>query len=108
MSPAPERLAVAPETQLEIVNATIPHAALGASRRIRLTDASIALVETGLDSLDRAVIGVYLCELFDVPLDQQKEMPTDHLQEMFAFLRRHGRREVQGGADVERMLAASP
>lgn len=96
-----------PSLQLEIVNATIPHAAHGASRRIRLTDPDIKLLESGLDSLDLAVLGAYLCELFDVPLDLHREIPFDQLQPMFDFLLAHGRRMVRDGAEVDRLLDAS-
>jgi acyl carrier protein len=89
---------------LEIINATIPYAAHGPHRSIQLTDPSTNLLESGLDSMDVAVLGAYLCELFDIPFELQKEMPSDNVHVMFTFLHQHGRRILHTAAEVQEML----
>lgn len=90
---------------LALMNAVIPHAANGPHREIRLTDALLDVAEAGLDSMDVAVIGAYLCELFDVPVAQQKDIPNTTVESMFVFLRQHGRRHIHSVEEVENMLA---
>jgi acyl carrier protein len=93
-------------TDLDLINAVIPYAANGSHCAIRLWDASLAISESGLDSMDVAVIGAYLSELFDVPLELQKEMPGETVDIMFAFLRLHGRRQIRDVQQIEEMLSA--
>ncbi len=91
--------------ELAIVNAVIPHAAHGKHRNIRLDDPLLRLSEAGLDSMDVAVLGAYLCELFDVPPDLHRSMPGDTVHHMFEHLRLHGRRQIQHAHEVDDLLA---
>lgn len=90
---------------LTLINAVILYAANGPHRDIRLTDPLLDIAESGLDSMDVAVISGYLCELFDVPLAQQKDIPTHTVASMFEFLQQHGRRHINSVEEVQNMLA---
>lgn len=89
---------------LAIINAVIPHAANGPHRSIRLIDPLLDIAESGLDSMDVAVLGAYLGELFDVPVDLQRDIPVQTVQAMFDYLRQHGRRLIKTAQEVEDML----
>jgi acyl carrier protein len=52
------------------------------------------LKDSGMDSLDGLMTGVYLCEIFDVEDEISKAFPYGKPVEMFEFLKEHGRRQV--------------
>ena len=89
---------------LGVVNAVIPYAANGRARAIQLADLDTPLGESGLDSLDAAVLGAYLCELFDVPLALQRDFHPLTLREAVAFLQQHGQRTIHSAATVHALL----
>ena len=89
---------------LAIINAVIPHAANGPHRSIRLSDPLLEIAESGLDSMDVAVLVAYLGELFDVPVDLQRDIPTQTVQAIFDYLRQHGRRQITSAQEIGDML----
>lgn len=52
------------------------------------------LKDSGMDSLDGLMTGVYLCEIFDVEDEISKGFPYGKPNEMFDFLKEQGRRQV--------------
>lgn len=74
---------------IAIINAVIPYAANGTRQKIQLTGTEQAFEEAGLDSLDVAVIGVYLCELLDIPVALHKDVPLAVIADLTAFLDQH-------------------
>jgi len=91
---------------LSIINAVIPHAANGPHRSIRLNDPLLEIAESGLDSMDMAVLGAYLGELFDLPVELQRDIPVHTVQTLFDYLRQHGRRQITSVQEIEDMLLA--
>lgn len=89
---------------LVLINAVIPFAANGKARDIRLTQLDVPLVDSGLDSLDNAVLGAYLCEIFDVPLSLHHDFQPLTVRDAIAFLSSHAQRMVHTPEDIVAML----
>ena len=89
---------------LSLINAVIPFAANGKGTEVRLSDPDVLLTETGLDSLDNAVLGAYLCELFEVPLPLQRDFQPRTAREAIDFLEQHAQRRIESPDDIVRML----
>jgi hypothetical protein len=54
----------------------------------------LELKDSGLDSLDGLMTGIYLCEIFDVENEVSRAFPYSTPIEMFEFLKANGRREA--------------
>lgn len=89
---------------LALINAVIPFAANGKARDIRLTQLDVPLADSGLDSLDNAVLGAYLCEIFEVPLVLHRDFQPLTVRDAIAFLSRHAQRMVHTPEDIVAML----
>ncbi len=92
------------ETWLALINTVIPYAANGKARDIRFTDAEANLAECGLDSLDGAVLGAYLCEIFEVPLPLHHDFQPATVRDAIVFLSQHARRHIHSPEEIVAML----
>jgi acyl carrier protein len=92
------------DTWLTLINAIIPFAANGKARHIRLTLLDAPLAESGLDSLDSAVLGAYLCEIFDVPLPLHRDFHPRTAREAIEFLRSNAQRAIHTPEEIVGML----
>jgi hypothetical protein len=93
---------------LALINAVIPYAANGKARDIRLTQCDVPLAESGLDSLDCAVLGAYLCEIFEVPLALHRDFQPLTVRDAMVFLSCHAQRMVHTPQDIVAMLETTP
>lgn len=71
---------------ISIINSVIPFSANGEHQKIQLNGDEIYFSDAGLDSLDVAVIGIYLCELLQVPNYLHKEIPAQSIKDLVNFL----------------------
>ncbi len=92
------------ETWLALINTVIPYAANGKARDIRFTDAEANLAESGLDSLDGAVLGAYLCEIFEVPLQLHHDFQPATVRDAMVFLSQHAKRHIHTPEEIVVML----
>ncbi len=92
------------ETWLALINTVIPYAANGKARDIRLTDVEANFADSGLDSLDGAVLGAYLCEIFEVPLPLHHDFQPATVRDAIVFLSQHAKRHIHTPEEIVAML----
>jgi acyl carrier protein len=57
-----------------------------------VTSMSDKLADSGLDSLDMLLTGVYLCDVFDIDEETSKTLSATTVQELFDWLMLHKKR----------------
>jgi acyl carrier protein len=79
---------------VELFNEVISLATPINTRKAYIKDLNEQLSETGLDSLDLLMVGIYLSEIYGVPEEIAKTMQVKTPGEMFEFLQKHATKEV--------------
>ena len=69
----------------KLIAIVVPVNSMGATA----TSLDEPLAETGLDSLDLLMIGIYLSDIYGVPEEIAKTMQVTTVNDMFAFMERH-------------------
>lgn len=87
----------------ELFNEVISLATPINTSKAYVEDLNVPLNETGLDSLDLLMVGVYLSEIYGVPEEIAKTMQVKTPGEMFEFLQKHATKEV---TDVETAIGS--
>lgn len=64
-----------------------------------ITDVNAPLQESGLDSMDGMMIGIYLAEIYGIPDEIAKEMHPKTVQEFWEFVNTHKTKEPTGTVD---------
>ena len=75
--------------KLELFNGLIAIVTPVNSMGAEATSLDQPLGETGLDSLDLLMIGIYLSDIYGVPEEIAKTMQVATINEMFVFMEQH-------------------
>ena len=65
-----------------------------------VTDKNLDLTEYGLDSLDKLMICIYMCELYGIPEETGKEMSAETVQIIEDFIMSHRTQEPASVAEA--------
>lgn len=71
---------------LDLLNGIIQIARPVSADDLRLTSLDVKIADTGLDSLDYLMVGVYLSEVFGITEEQIKEMKAETVREMLDYM----------------------
>jgi acyl carrier protein len=90
--------------KLELFNALISVVTPVNSMSAKADSLDQALPDTGLDSLDLLMMGIYLGDIYGVAEEVLKTLQPITVQDMFAFMEQHKTKEppatVQGALDL--------
>lgn len=79
---------------LELFNMVSQVARPAHKDRVNATSMDESLEDLGLDSLDSMIIGMYLCELFGIPEDDEtKDWNPENIKQFYEFLMRRKTKE---------------
>jgi acyl carrier protein len=71
---------------LDILNGIIAVARPVSADDLRLSSLDVNVADTGLDSLDYLMVGIYLSEIFGLTEEQIKEMKVKTVREMLDYM----------------------
>lgn len=71
---------------IDLLNGIIEIARPVSADELKLSTLDIALKDTGLDSLDYLMVGVYLSEIFGVSEEDMKQMQATTVREMLDYM----------------------
>jgi acyl carrier protein len=71
---------------IELLNGIIQIARPVSAEELKLTSLDVELKDTGLDSLDFLMVGVYLSEIFGVSEEDMKEMKETTVRGMLDYM----------------------
>jgi acyl carrier protein len=71
---------------LKLFNEIIKVATPLNSNKAEATSLEHPLADTGLDSLDLLMVGIYLAEIFGVPEEQAKQVKANTVGEMISYM----------------------
>jgi len=74
---------------LELFNAVAKAVRPAYHDYVPVTDLDIPLTETGLDSMDGLMMGIYFCDIYGVPEEISKELHPTTPREFQTFLEKH-------------------
>jgi len=80
--------------KLELFNALILVATPVNSNGAVATSLDQPLADTGLDSLDLLMMGIYLSDIYGVPEEIAKEMQPVTVNDMFVYLEQHKTKDL--------------
>ena len=69
-----------------------------------IEDVNVPITEYGLDSLDIMMTSIYLCELYGIPEEIGKDMPTETVAQIEAYVFEHNTQEPDSLEAVERAI----
>ena len=78
---------------LKLFNEIIKIATPLNSNKAEATSLNQPLADTGLDSLDLLMVGIYLSEIFGVSEDIAKQMKPETVGDMIAYMQEHKTKE---------------
>ena len=80
--------------KLELFNALIAVVTPVNSRGVHAAALDEPLVDTGLDSLDLLMMGIYLSDIYGVSEEDAKTMQPVTVQDMFDFMEQHKTKDL--------------
>ena len=78
---------------LELLKGVIALATPLNSNEVNITSLDTAIVDTGLDSLDMLMVGIYLSDVYGVPEEIAKTMQPVTVRGLFDFMQQHQTKE---------------
>jgi acyl carrier protein len=66
---------------------------------VDITDMNQNLQESGLDSMDGLMMGIYFADIYAIPEEIAKEMHFTTVQECYDFIQKHKTKEPSGTAE---------
>lgn len=76
--------------RLELFNAISGVVKIDPSSLVPAVSEDVTLEETGLDSFDLALFGMYLSELYEIPEAYARNIPMTTVREAFDYAEKHG------------------
>lgn len=89
---------------LELLNGVIAVARPIGAKDIEVPSLDAEVKDTGLDSLDFLMVGVYLSDIYGVSEDDLKNMKADTIRQMFEYLNAHKTKEPASVSEALDMI----